>query len=330
MKIFISNNPESLKAKLDEFEHTATVEAEYGDTVVEGSVLTLAHHGPRKVNPCPCMLDNLTNTKIDAIGISHCDADTLGGIRAILDRKSAGEQYPGEATYGFWYAMSRVDVLGPHHFSRILNETQKQLNIAKDHDDPYENVINRNNIKSWAHAFWAWSEKNRLYAPRDGSVEDVTEKIMWMQFSIDEIFKSYAGDDGLRDAGDSWNKAQVDLTNKSFLCVMHNDAYSVVLRQSEQFVNHLYINTSGADGQILAVVSSNPKTFSVTVSIADPLEGFSCGEFVKELWGDTAGGHAGIGGSPREGFGSADNAEREAYKAFTALFKTLTTLTNKS
>ena len=32
----------------------ATVEAEYGNNVVEGTKVTLAHHGPRSNNPAPC------------------------------------------------------------------------------------------------------------------------------------------------------------------------------------------------------------------------------------------------------------------------------------
>lgn len=325
MNIFISNNAEALQKKLAEYNNTATVEAEYGDTVVEGTLCTLAHHGPRQENPCPCMLSNrVSNTMIEAIGISHCDADTLGGIRALMDRKSDKEQNLNEPEFGFWYAMSKIDVMGPHHLGLIMKKTQEKMNSRNDNPDPTTNLANRTKIKGWINSFWAWSEKNRLYAPRDGSVLDVTDQIMWMQFSIDEIFKSYTGDDGLKDAGEAWRQEQQTLINDSFVGMLHNNDCSIVLRQSERFTNHLYMHMSNTkEDQILAVVASNPKTKTVTVSIADPLYGFSCGEFVKELWGDTAGGHAGIGGSPREGFITADRAEEEAYRAFSLLFRTL-------
>ena len=38
---------------------------------------------------------------------------------------------------------------------------------------------------------------------------------------------------------------------------------------------------------------------SVTVSLADPIEGVVCRDIVQSLWGMEAGGHAGIAGSPR-------------------------------
>jgi hypothetical protein len=78
-------------------------------------------------------------------------------------------------------------------------------------------------------------------------------------------------------------------------------ACGVILRQSTRFANHLYTTP---DGQIAkAVVTWNPGTDlsggAITASLADPVPGVSCGEILKSLFGPEAGGHAGIGGSPR-------------------------------
>ena len=43
--ILLSNDPTKLAEALAAHRRTATVEAEYGDVTVQGSVATLAHHG---------------------------------------------------------------------------------------------------------------------------------------------------------------------------------------------------------------------------------------------------------------------------------------------
>ena len=56
--VLISNNADNLEATLKTFNRTATVEAEYGERVVEGTEFTMAHHGPRAHNMCPCLYNN--------------------------------------------------------------------------------------------------------------------------------------------------------------------------------------------------------------------------------------------------------------------------------
>lgn len=74
-QIFIANNVEALEA----VNPTHTVEAEFGDSVVEGSSVTLAHHGKRA--------ENLPTVENTTIGISHFDLDTLGGVMRCLGVK---------------------------------------------------------------------------------------------------------------------------------------------------------------------------------------------------------------------------------------------------
>lgn len=157
IKVFISNNPSKLSEKLSAFTSTATVEAD-----VPGSVLTLAHHGPRSGRMCPCLSGNMPELGIQAIGLSHIDLDTLGGVMAILGRKpedscECGYGITGSRKPAFWRAAAAlVDTNGVH---KLPEDTPQEVN----------DMLN---------AFWAWSEKNRLFPPRDGGVEDVTKFVM--------------------------------------------------------------------------------------------------------------------------------------------------------
>lgn len=106
MKVFIANNAAALRA----VGPTHTVEAEFGLEVCEGSSVTLAHHGPRSDNPCPCLGDNISDCPYNEdsqgcaefvekglchqecldnkiIGVSHFDLDTLGGVMCCLGVK---------------------------------------------------------------------------------------------------------------------------------------------------------------------------------------------------------------------------------------------------
>jgi hypothetical protein len=49
----------------------------------------------------------------------------------------------------------------------------------------------------------------------------------------------------------------------------------------------------------VGIVAYNDSLGSITISLADPIKGVSCREVVQTLWGQQAGGHDGIAGSPR-------------------------------
>lgn len=271
-RIFISSNPVSLTETLSTFTKTATVEAEYGEICVDGSVATLAHHGPRADHPCPCIGQNL-GIKVEAIGISHLDLDTLGGVLRVLGRKPEGHTR-------FWVVAAYVDTHGVHKLEQaapaLTPEIREKLN-----------------------AFWAWSEGNRLFPPRDGSVMDATGFFEEAASVLERIFD---GDSSILDAGRAWAEAKNTLEADSLV----SESNGVMLRQSAQFVNHLY----GPEG--LAVVAFNPDRGAVTVSLADPIEGISCCTIMQQIFGPTAGGHAGIAGTPRDQVFTLADAERVA------------------
>jgi hypothetical protein len=261
-KIIIGSNADNLEAA----QAAITIEAEYGDRVVEGTQYTSAHHGPRGNNPAPCVdqgLDRLADENT-TIGLSHFDLDSLMGVGRALGRK-----YPDS----FAQLAAFVDTKGPH---KLGQAGASEEDLAR------------------LHAFWAWSAQNRLFPPRDGSVQDVTEFIAAALNVMDSIL---VDDPELLKAGREF-KGKEDTLNRSSL--NHNGPIfqNVLLRSTlQEFVNHLYTVPGGATYK--AVVSYNRKTGAVTCSLADPIEGVNCGEFVKSLWGDEAGGHTGIGGSPR-------------------------------
>lgn len=272
-RIFISANPENLKNVLKKFNRTATVEAEYGDILVEGTVASLAHHGPRASSMCPCRYQNYNNLPegIEAIGVSHFDLDTLGGVAALLNRKPDNDV--------FWCAAEFVDLNGPHKLSTGHPEIRK------------------------LQAFWAWSANHRLFAPRDGSVEDVTDFFMEALSILDKIF---AEDAEIMNAGDIWAEEMETLKKQSFRGVYYTSLGRVVLREAEGFTNHLYLDSEGQP--VEAVLARKSLTGELTLSFENGGdEERNALQIMRDVFGPKAGGHKGIAGGDRAGgYGLAD------------------------
>jgi len=246
--------------KLDAANPHVTVEAEYGDTVVKGSLLTLAHHGSRSHNPAPCTLDNLDLDPDTIVGLSHVDLDTIGGCAAVLGFKTGSDS--------FWALAEFIDLNGAHKLG--------------------ESGASAEDIRA-LRAYWAFSDSNKVWAPKDGSVEDVTDSILEHVSTVNAIL---AGNTELLDAGDAFHKMMEALPTTSLLF----SDYGVIFRKSSRFVNHLY----EIDGKKQkAVVAFNTSEESVTLSFSDEGIGNAC-KIVQSLWGPDAGGHVGIAGSPRD------------------------------
>lgn len=303
MKVLISSSPEQLA---DANCHV-TVEAEYGDHVVEGSILTLAHHGPRSENPCPCLGEDFDlNTEELTVGISHFDLDTLGGIMRVVGKK---DFFAEEGEELFWTVAAQVDLRGPHRLNQIIQELEPENLSMNDGLDESDRSYN----SSWTrwsdevdhatqslHAFWAWSQTNRLFAPRDGSVDDCTEFILEAIRTLTLILEDNGSPESekLIADGKSWHKECLDLDANSLVSCHESGKGTIVLRSADKFVNSLY-EVVQENIVTFAVVGYNTNSGAITVSVADPIPGFSCGEFVRSIWGSEAGGHASIGGSPR-------------------------------
>lgn len=261
----LSSNPTVLAAAL-EGKASATVEAEYGDAVVEGSVLTMAHHGPRTGQTAPCAYENGCAEDVEVVGLSHFDLDTLGGCTAILARKPEGTT--------FWALAEFIDLNGAHKLHEGIEKTG-----ASDED------------VAKLFAFWAWSRNFRVFPNRDGSVSDVTNKVIE---GCNVLEKIMMGDEALLKAGTVYREAEGKLNADTLVEAKEG----VVVRVSSQFTNHLYNLPDGSAHA--AVVSFTTTTGAVTVSFADSPKGKNARQIVQELWGELAGGHAGIAGSPRD------------------------------
>ena len=292
-QIIISSNPDNLQTAITSHETYATVEAEYGSREVLGSsdLLTLNHH-VRTERPCPCSLSNdrfdTVREEIEIIGISHMDLDTLGGIVALLGIK------PESRHPGFWEMAEWVDTKGPHRIREC----------------PAYNAATHVLLAS----FWAWSQDNRLFPPRDGSVADCTE---YVQKTTEELKVILLGNDGTEiTRGQDFLEKEESLKAESFVRDgLSESGMHVVLRESDGFVNHLYYDENG--NPVDVVVGYNSKFKSVTVSRADDNVSIVARDFVQELWGELAGGHPGIAGSPRGQEMSLEDA-KTAFKVLMA------------
>ena len=287
----MANTVHGLKTAI-EGKKSVTIEAEYGDDVVAGSRITLAHHGIRSANPPPCTLTNENFEQeryegIEVIGLSHFDLDAIGGVMAVLGMKGPGHE-------SFWKLAGLVDVNGVHKLATLGGSPED---------------IKR--LQAWH----AWSEAHRVYAPRDGSAIEVSKEV---EVAIVAINLILADNTELLAAGEKFEKEQDELNKASFLDM----EFGVIARESEHFVNHLYVPPPFEAGSFpaaaKAVVSYNPKTCAVTLSLADPIPGVSCRDIAVQLWGEEAGGHAGIAGGPRSGL-----PKSEMRKAQMALIKAI-------
>lgn len=262
MRFLISNNPERLAEAIGKYNNSATVEAEYGSICVKGSIATLAHHGERAGLPAPCLAEDFPPSKRpEVVGLSHLDLDALGGCMALMCRK-------GKDHESFWRLAAFVDVNGPH---RLSESGASELDKAR------------------LYAFWAYSHDNRAIPSRDGSVQDITDKVMDYMNTLDLILRD---DPTLINEGWAFRREEEELEVNSFIAQNNG---RVLIRRADRFVNHLYTH----EGKVFsAVVALNTKTRAITVSFADSI-GVSACEIVQSIWGSKAGGHVGIAGSPR-------------------------------
>jgi hypothetical protein len=266
MQILLSSNPNNLRRAL-EGRMSATVEAEYGDEVVEGSLVTLAHHGPRSGNLCPCLeenYDDIINPIIEVIGISHVDLDTLGGVAALWGRKPEDDS--------FWKLAAFVDENGMH---KIHEADASEKDVQK----------------LWAYKALASSDP--IFPPKDGSVADVT---LLVRESISAL-ACICEEGDIRhkiflNAGKEYRIDDEGKIERSFVSMTGG----VIVRVAPYFTS-AYYETSEGRGD--AIVSYNTRYGSITVSFYGKELGQNARDIVQALFGPEAGGHDLIAGSPR-------------------------------
>lgn len=249
----------------------ATVEAEYGDKVVQGSPMMgewgcLAHHGSRSSNPAPCIWNTRCSEDTspvlpEVIIVSHLDLDSLGGIGLLLG-------YFNESEQDFWNSAAYIDCSGPHHILEIPEKAQKQLR-----------------------AFWAYNEYHRPpQFPRD-AVTDVTSLVAEYFGVLDKIAKM---DPETISSGEEWEKKKSEQVESSLVYESTN---------IRGFAGAYFTAASycGSDAKIRpCTVSYSTKKKSITLAFeAGKDSPFSAVEIMQSLFGNEAGGHRGIAGTPR-------------------------------
>lgn len=270
-KVVMASNPEILRSLNPHF----TVEAEYGDICVEGSLGTLAHHGSRSNNPAPCLAKNNVfgeygsekDDKDLIIGISHFDLDTLGGILAII-----GDKRENEETNEFWNLAAFVDINGPHKISNS-GASQNAIDIL--------------------YAWWAYAKNYRYICKGDEVLELNWDELCGHFNFINDIFvKTLPQSQEWLENGKKFRENEEKLNKESFV----EECGGVILRIAPSFTNHLYTTP---DGKICnCVISYNTLSGAITISFADKCE-FNAREIVQKFFGEKAGGHDSIAGSPR-------------------------------
>ena len=249
----------------------ATVEAEYGEKVIEGEKYTLAHHsGKYKGCPAPCVFPNQQG--FDGVTlISHIDLDTIGGCLALYGKKPEDD--------AFWEAAAYIDVKGPHHIRELDAAVQVKLQAYS----AYSNSL----------------EHEKYEAPRD-----VTKNIL---AAGDVISRIIAGDEDLLKSGEQWRVSSEAAIEAK---LVYESEYVRAFITNGVFCSAAYYSKK-QNKFIPAVAVYNKNYNSVTLSFEDGGKSFDASVVVKELWGNMAGGHAGIAGSPRGWRFTAEEALQE-------------------
>lgn len=253
----------------------ATVEAEYGENVVLGKKVTLAHHVEEyKDQPPPCLFKGGKLKSGDTILVSHLDLDAIGGCLALMGVRPEDDE--------FWEAAAFIDIKGPHHLRRLSERQQKMLN-----------------------AYWAWNSIQRQINYTE--VTDVTKEVLKSWYAINNIIAEVPQ---YIKAGVNWSEGLERAVEQRK--VYESDKVRGFITKG-LFCSSSYYSPS-LKNDVAATVSMNPRYKSIIVSFADAGEKISAKNFVQNLWGDEAGGRDGIAGSPRGWKISEEELEKEFYR----------------
>lgn len=238
---------------------TVSVEAEYGDKVKKGTLLTLAHHSNEYKNNPPVAVHKPKPINSGTILISHIDADT---VFACLDLLNLGHNIPDNIRNIIAY----IDSQGFHKI--------KSLKLSK----------------KTLEKIYAIKASIKAPLPKKDKPIDVTNTILSIGSKIFKIIKSH--DEDLINQGLSLKEKEDTLEKDSFHSIIGN----VIIRISDKFVNFLYTHNNKT---YKAVAAFNTKDNSIIISLERPNPFISCKKIVQKLWGPLAGGHDNIAGSPR-------------------------------
>ena len=250
-----------------------TVEAEYGAKVVKGEDYTAAHHqAGMECRPAPCNDSNIPALGAGIVLTSHLDPDSIGGcLRTFRLADNFAQLF--EPEHGsFWELVSFLDKNGLHQI-----EGAKASNFDKEK----------------LYAFLAWFTTDVPKFPRD-KLSDITDTIIEAGEVLVKILVQES--QVWLDRGAAFREARKELNAKTYSTQEEN----VLVRVTDDelgFCNDLYEDMTGNPQK--AVVTYNKDAGSITISVSDASANVNCRDIVQSLWGEEAGGHPGIAGSPR-------------------------------
>lgn len=252
IKFYISSNPEALR----NLNPVASIEAEFGDEIVEGSKITLTHYSFGKNNRAPCVAD-VEEISFGNVVLNHFDLNILGACMKLLGYKSKlfRELF-------FWKSVEYIDINGPHRLFEFLNDDSIS--------DFVEDCLN---------AFWAWNSENNIIVN-----DELTDGTDFINSAIDVMNSIFAFDEKLIERGREWVDEQNSLNEDSFISHCKVGNYRIISRESDKFVNHLYSTLDGVVGNI--IIAYNTGSNRIIISRENNNIKFNCYEFAKKLWED--------------------------------------------
>lgn len=240
----------------------ATIECEYGSTVIEGAV-TLAHHVEGWTKAPSLQSSNILLEagielveEMDYIMISHIDLDTICGIMAVAE----DYDIPEDIKKG----INHVDCNGQHHiFDTEVSE----------------------NAKRYILSYIGYALKNK--APQQ---EDVTEYVI-------ELIQNFNTEENY-EVGKAFVEGRRAEAEASLSVAIGKVALIDQAADSEAFgLNSEYI-LEGIEYDYIIVF--NRKFGNITVSSRLGNSGDkNMSDIMKAVFGEMAGGHKGIAGTPR-------------------------------
>lgn len=226
VKILLAPNWETAKRIKAE----ATVEAEYGEHILKGTMVTLAHHVEEfRNNPAPCVQKVPVLPMGSKIVISHIDLDTLGGIMSLVGEKPVDKE--------FWRVVEFIDVNGPHHIIKFPKQKDK-LN-----------------------AYWSM----KLPYPKKNSSKKVVDVTQIVKEHIEAIKKILKGDMQLIEQGKNWVKR---MEKKVEDCLIEEDRYVRIFKTNGVFCSSSYYSKK-QKAFIPATVVFNERDGEIKVSNHD-------------------------------------------------------------
>lgn len=271
MQVILAPSANLAQEFMDNTMPDATVEAEYGGIVKEGSLVTFAHHsGEWQKCPPPCLQPNrkASAQPIKLAMISHIDLDTVMGLMALEGCKPKNTYF----AKAFCKAAGYIDLNGYHNLCKVSRKSQELLNAANSY------------LKEVA--------DTRFKETTD--VTDIYRQVR--DFLINLLSDHEFRKQGI-EQGEQWAKAMSEQTD---VCLVKETANIRVFETTGVFCNAAYYNRT-QNKLYEACVSLNTKQNSITLSFANvgELDPISARDILQSIWGEKAGGHNGIAGTPR-------------------------------